>query len=62
MNNLPSFLQLDQVKVKMNKSNDYVYHFLQLIQVNINNFSGYVCNLLQLVDICVHASRAGAQS
>ena len=60
MNNLPSFLQLDQVK--MNKSNDYVYHFLQLIQVNINNFSGYVCNLLQLVDICVHASRAGGQS
>ena len=60
MNNLPSFLQLDQVK--MSKPNDYVYHFLQLIQVNINNFSAYVCNLLQLIDICVHANRAGAQS
>ena len=40
----------------MNTFNDYVCHFLQLIQVKMNNFNDYVCDLLQLIDIFLHAT------
>jgi len=46
----------------MNTFNDYVYHFLQLIQVKMNNFNDHVFDLLQLIDIFLHANRAGTQS
>ena len=36
MSNFPSLLQLNQVKI--NTFNDYVYHFLQLIQVKNEQF------------------------
>ena len=46
----------------MNTFNDYVYHFLKLIQVKMNNFNDHVFDLLQLIDIFLHANRAGTQS